>query len=127
MAWILSIDKELKTFCQNRVNVIRENVDIRKVVLCKISDNLADIITRFDNYSLRENSLWLKGPGFLYLRENPYTEEISIIENDGNVYLEKLHGDFLDVNSKYYYEELHVTSSNVSLVCKGKRLNEVIA
>ena len=127
MAWILSTDKELKTFCQNRVNVIRENVDIRKVVLCKISDNLADIITRFDNYSSRENSLWLKGPGVLYLRENPYTEEISIIENDGNVYLEKLHGDFLDVISKYYYEELHVTSSNVSLVCKGERLNEVIA
>ena len=90
------------------------------------SDNPADIVTRFNNYSLKKNSLWLKGPGFLYLRENPCTEEVSINENDGNVYLEKLRGDIPDVISKYYYEELQVTSSNLSLVCKSERLNEVI-
>ena len=66
--------------------------------------------------------MWLKGPGFLYLPENPHTEEVSINENDENVYLQKLRGDFPDVISKYYYEELRVTRSNVSLVCKGERL-----
>ena len=105
---------------------IRKNIDIRKWFYVKSSDNPADIITRFNHYSLKENSLWPKGPGFLYLRENPYAEEISINENDGNVYLVKLRGDFPDVISKYYFEELHVTSSNVSLVFKGERLNEVI-
>ena len=90
------------------------------------SDNPADIVTRFNNYSLKKNSLWLKGPGILYLRENPYLEEVSINENDGNVYLEKLRGDIPDVISKYYYEGLQVTSSNLSLVCKNERLNEVI-
>ena len=49
------------------------------------SDNPADIVTRFNNYSLKKNSLWLKGPGFLYLRENPYLEEVSINENEANV------------------------------------------
>ena len=101
LAWILSIDKELKTFCKNCVNIIRRNIDIRKCSYVKYSDNQADIITRFNNYSLNENSLWLKGPGFLYLRENTYTEEISINENDGNVYLEKLRGYFPDVIIKY--------------------------
>ena len=81
----------------------------------KSSNNPVDIITRFNHYSLKENSLWLKDSGFLYLWEFPYTEEISINENDGSVYLEKLCGDFSDVISKYYYE---VTSSNVSLVSK---------
>ena len=126
MTSISSIDKELKTFRENRVTVIRKNIDIRKWFYVKSSDNPADIITRFNHYSLKENSLWLKGPGFLYLRENPNEEEISINENDGNVYLVKLRGDFPDVISKYYFEELHVTSSNVSLVFKGERLNEVI-
>ena len=75
------------------------------------SDNPADIVTRFNDYSLKKN---------------PYLEEVSINENDGNVYLEKLRGDIPDVISKYYYEELQVTSSNLSLVCKNERLNEVI-
>ena len=88
-AWILPLDKELKTFCQNRVNVIRKNIDIRKWFYLKSSDNPVAVTKRSNNYSLKENSLWLKGPGFLYLRESPYTEEISINENDGNVYLEK--------------------------------------
>ena len=69
--------------------------------------------------------MWFKGPRFLYLRENLYTEEISINEIDGNVYLEKLNSNIPDVISTNYYEELNVSSSNVSLVCKGERLNEV--
>ena len=105
---------------------MRKNINIRKWFYVKSSDKSADIITQFNHYSLNENSLWIKGPRFLYLRANPYTEEISFNENDGNIYLEKLRGDFPDVISKYYYEELHVTSSNVSLVSKGERLNEVI-
>ena len=64
LAWILSTDKELKTFCQNRVNVICKNIDICKWFYVKSSQNPADIITRFNNYSLKENSLWFKGPRF---------------------------------------------------------------
>ena len=50
LAWILSIDKKLKTFCQNCVDVIRKNIDIRKW----FSSKPTDIITRFNNYSLKE-------------------------------------------------------------------------
>ena len=52
LAWILSIDKELKTFCQNRVTLIRKNIDIRKWFYVNSSDNPVDIITRFHHYSL---------------------------------------------------------------------------
>ena len=39
LAWILSIDKKLKTFCQNCVDVIRKNIDIRKWFYMKSSEN----------------------------------------------------------------------------------------
>ena len=57
LAWILPPDKELKTFCQNRGNVIHKNIDIRKWFYVKSSDNPVDIIKRSNNYSLKENSL----------------------------------------------------------------------
>ena len=63
-------------YCQNRISVIR------KSFYEKSSDNPADIIMQFNNYSLKQNSVWIKDPGFLYLWENPYAEEISINEND---------------------------------------------
>ena len=46
LAWINSLEKVLKTFCQNRVLKIRENTDIRRYY-CKSNENPADIITRF--------------------------------------------------------------------------------
>ena len=39
LAWINSLEKELKTFCQNRVLKIRENTDIRKWYYCKSNEN----------------------------------------------------------------------------------------
>ena len=46
---------------QNRISVIR------KSFYEKSSDNPADIIMQFNNYSLKQNSVWIKDPGFLYL------------------------------------------------------------
>ena len=63
----------------------------------KSSHNPADVLRDVIIIHWRKIVCGLKGPTFLYLRENPYTEEISINENDDNVYLEKLRGDFPDV------------------------------
>ena len=80
LTWVLSIDKELKTFFQNHVNVILKNIDIHRRFYVNSSENPADIVTRFNNYSLKKNSWWLKGSRFLYLRENPYTEEVILLK-----------------------------------------------
>ena len=123
LAWILSINKELKTFCQNRVDVIRKNVDISKWSYVKSSENPADIITRFNDCDLSEISVWFKGPKFLYLSEN-YDKKLFVVENDNKVYLKKHNGDISkEVNSNHYYEELHVIQTNVSLVSEIKRSN----
>ena len=53
LAWTLFIDKELKRFFQNHVNVIRKNIGIRKWFYVKSSDNLVDIFTRFNNSVMR--------------------------------------------------------------------------
>ena len=64
-----------------------------------------------------------KGPKFLYLSEN-YDEKLFEVENDNKVYLKKHNGDISkEVNSNHYYEELHVTQTNVSLVSEIKRSN----
>ena len=44
LAWILSINKELKTFCQNRVDVIRKNVNTSKWSYVKSSENPQQIL-----------------------------------------------------------------------------------
>ena len=45
LAWIRSINKEFKTFVQNRVLSIRKNVDYSNWRYCKTKENPADIIT----------------------------------------------------------------------------------
>ena len=94
LAWILSINKELKTFCQNRVDVIRKNVDISKWSYVKSSENPGDIITRFNDCDLSEISIWFKGPKFLYLSEND-DKKLFVVENDNKVYLKNIMVTFL--------------------------------
>ena len=64
LAWINSLEKVLKTFCQNRVLKIRENTDIRRYY-CKSNENPADIITRFNDCDISKNMMWLHGPNFI--------------------------------------------------------------
>ena len=127
LAWILSINKELKTFCQNRVDVIRKNVDISKWLYVKSSENPADIITRLNDCDLSENSIWFKGPSFLYLSEI-YDKKLFVVENDSRVYLKHNSDISKEVNSNDYYEKLHVIQTNVSLVSeiKGSNISEIL-
>ena len=63
LAWICSINKEFKTFVQNRVLSIRKNVDYSSWRYCKTKENPADIMARA-NKNFDEN-LWWNGPSLL--------------------------------------------------------------
>ena len=63
LAWIRSINKNFKTFVQNRVLSIRKNVDYSNWRYCKTKESPANIITRV-NKNFDEN-LWWNGPSFL--------------------------------------------------------------
>ena len=63
LSWIRSINKEFKTFVQNRVLSIIKNVDYSNWRYCKTKENPADIITRA-NKNFDGNLRW-NGPSFL--------------------------------------------------------------
>lgn len=62
LAWIKSTDKILKTFVENRVREICQNVEPEKWYYCRTNKNLADILTRIDS-DIR--NLWFNGPRFI--------------------------------------------------------------
>jgi hypothetical protein len=95
LSWIRATNKEFKTFVQNRVVTIRENVDSSKWHYCKTINNPADIITRENKYI---NEVWWNGPLFLstsYVTE----EEDSPSKNDCDSFKDEL---------QYKKEETHV-------------------
>ena len=60
LSWIRSINKEFKTFVQNRVLSITKNFDYSNWRYCKTKENPADIITR-ENKNFDGNLRW-NGP-----------------------------------------------------------------
>ena len=82
LAWVKAVDKEFKTFVQNRVVEIRKNVEKDKWFYCRSQENPADIITRLNEFSLINEKLWWNGPEFLkydyvdYVEENKFKKEV---------------------------------------------------
>ena len=99
LAWIKSIDKEFKTFVENRLIKIRAHVAPNKWRYCKSMENPADVITRFNCCNTSKNALFYNGP--MVLRE--------FIDNDNGESNESVNGDSLP---KEYFEE-----EKTSLVC----------
>ena len=106
IAWINAVQKELKTFCQNRVIEICKNTDVSSWSYCKSADNLADIITRFIHRNISGKSMWLKGPDFLDENTNQKTQSYDLIENKDIIYLQDEKGDFLDINTESFCSEV---------------------
>ena len=78
LAWIKWYNKE---FVQNRVVEIRKNVPSEKWNFCSTKLDPADLITRLEkNINLTKNSLWWKGPHFLF-EENQNYSKIDDCEN----------------------------------------------
>ena len=69
LAWICSLEKEFKTFVQNRVLEIRNSLSRDKWFYCRLELNPADLLTRtnLDNLS---SHIWFEGPTFLYNEQN---------------------------------------------------------
>ena len=81
LVWIKSYNKEFVTFVQNRVAEIRKNVPSEKWNFCSTKLDPADLITRLEkNINLTKNSLWWKGPHFLF-EENQNYSKIDDCEN----------------------------------------------
>ena len=123
LAWINAFDKELKTFCQNRVIEIRKLTDVVWWSYCKSCDNPADIITRCNSSNICKNSMWWNGPKFLF-EDSIYDEtKYSLNENTGNVCLQSSEGDSLNIDSSLFYDEiknenilmLNYTENNVKI------------
>ena len=65
LAWIKDINSEFKTFVQNRLIAIRNNVHPDNWKYCSTNENLADIITKIKMCDISANNLWWEGPHFL--------------------------------------------------------------
>ena len=75
LAWIKSYNKEFVTFVQNRVVEIRQNVPSEKWNFCSTKLNPTDLITRLaKNINLTKNSLWWRGPHFLFEENQNYSK-----------------------------------------------------
>ena len=72
----------MKQFVQNRVNEIRRKVSANKWHYCKTTDNPADLITRINFNSIR-NELWWNGPTFIKdIHNESVLREYSEMYND---------------------------------------------
>ena len=75
LAWIKSLDKEYKTFVENRVQEIRKLTDSNKWKYCCTTENPADIITRQDiSLTSCQKQLWWEGPEHLKLLNDQWAE-----------------------------------------------------
>ena len=63
--WIKQTSKLWKTWIENRVSLIRKNVDPENRFFVTTDCNPADIGTRKSNLNIIHNSLWWEGPDFL--------------------------------------------------------------
>ena len=75
LPWIKSYNKEFVTFVQNRVVEIRKNVPSEKWNFCSNKVNSTDLITRVEkSIDLTKNSLWWRGPRFLFQENQTYSK-----------------------------------------------------
>ena len=75
LAWIKALHKEFQTFVQNRVVEIRKNILPENWSYCSTKVNSSDLITRLDkNIDLSKNSLWWRGPCFLFDKSQSCTK-----------------------------------------------------
>ena len=100
LSWIKAIDKEFKTFVENRLREICNNTDWS---YSPTEFNPADVITRVPRVEMTkniiENKLWWDGPEFLELRKEQRFE-FSMPENNFDTEVRKTSSTCLSLNDK---------------------------
>ena len=100
MSWIKAIDKEFKTFVENRLREIRSNTYIENGSYCPTEFNPADLIARVGiTKNFIENKLWWEGPGFLKLKKEQMFE-FSIPESNIDTEVRKTSSTCLSLNAE---------------------------
>ena len=100
MSWIKAIDKEFKTFVENRLREIRSNTYIENWSYCPTEFNPADLIARVGiTKNFIENKLWWEGPGFLKLKKEQMFE-FSIPESNFDTEVRKTSSTCLSLNAE---------------------------
>lgn len=72
--WLKQTKRQWKVWVQNRVETVRDNVDVNRWFHVSTNLNPADISTRFKSLkSFGSNKLWWEGPSFLQNDENEWS------------------------------------------------------
>ena len=81
--WIRQVNKEWKVWVQNRVEIIRDNVDCNNWFHVPTTVNPADICTRECSVAkLKDCSLWWNGPKFLLVGEEMWPSQDFLLPRD---------------------------------------------
>ena len=100
LSWIKAIDKEFKTFLENRLREIRNNTDVENWSYCPTEFNPADLMTRVGiTKNFIENKLWWEGPEFLKLKKEQMFE-FSIPEGNFDTEVRKTSSTCLSLNAE---------------------------
>ena len=116
-AWIKGVDKEFKTFVQNRVLEIRSKIQPDKWFYCRSNQNPADLITRVNIENLL-NDIWIRGPAILFENVNIDGNTVNNVQNLPSFFLNWRRKMWtLLIRSMTHCESLGATRSN----CKTLR------
>ena len=122
LAWIQALDKEFKTFVQNRLIEIRPNVKPCNWFYCSTKQNPADVITRVNKNNL-SNEIWLNGPPFLYDRDSCHSRPKDVPYLIGNFENEIKLPKFLRKQQKDWSEVLEKDDQMVKVSTENPNVN----
>ena len=118
---------------ENRLRIIRRNVNSKKWNHCRSGENPSDIITRFNSCNLNNNETWWHGPAFLTSVIEP-----TLLNQRGNpitsntCHLEKGDMSHAEYNVNLFKKETHdelKSKEGITLIVKNNkphRINQTI-
>ena len=125
LSWIRGENLEFKPFVENRLRIIRRNVNSKLWNHCRSSENPADIITRFNSCNLNDNDTWWHGPPFLkaIAEQNLFNQRGKPRTCNPNV-LEDENMSHVNLHSKETRDELK-SKEGITLIVKNHQTDNI--
>ena len=125
LSWIRGENLEFKPFVENRLRIIRRNVNSKLWNHCRSSENPADIITRFNSCNLNDNDTWWHGPPFLkaITEQNLFNQRGKPRTCNTNV-LEDENLSHVNLHSKETHDELK-SKEGITLIVKNHQTDNI--